>query len=81
MTTVSITEYILLCVQHMKLRDVAIGVSLLVMLLFTLEFMQITIKGLLLIALGVACYKVVKCLINLIMSWAHDSGSTVLSAD
>ena len=69
MKTVSFTEYVVLCLQYMKFKDVAIGLPMLVLLLFVIEILEISIKGLLLIGGIFALYKALAGLRDIFHLW------------
>ena len=66
MKTVTITEYVYLCLKYMKLRDVAIGLVMLCLLLIVIQILELGLKGLLLVGCLVVIYKVLSMAVSLL---------------
>lgn len=66
MKSVTITEYVYLCLKYMKLRDVAIGLVMLCLLLIVIEILELSLKALLFAGLLFAIYKVIALAVTLL---------------
>jgi len=58
MKTVSMTEYFLLTLKRIELRELAIGLAVLSLLLLVVQLLEIGLKGLLLLGLLFAAYSI-----------------------
>lgn len=78
MRTVSVTEYVLLFLKSIQLKEVALGMAVLCLLLLIIELLEIGIKGLLLIGGCIVLIKITMALINSLAAWFGRTDSEFL---
>ena len=83
MKTITLTEYLFLCLKYMSLRDVAIGLTMLCLILLVIQLLELGFKGLFLAGLLFAVYKVASLLASVLIqlvSGGHENENRSIPA-